>query len=104
MISKIRFGIDGSNAWLSSGYKIYAQVAGSSSVTLREEGSAAGGELINLDNSKTNTRSFTTTARKITSVGDFTNTINLSLSGADGKYTYVYDGKTVDQYASWPVG
>lgn len=100
MISKIRFGIDGSNAWLSSGYKIYAHVGGTS-VELRKEGSAAGDELINLDNSKTNTRSFTTTARKITSVGDFTNTINLSLSGADGKYTYVYDGKTVDQYASW---
>ena len=100
MISKIRFGIDGSNAWLSSGYKIYAHVAGTS-VDLRQEGSAAGGELINLDNSKTNTRAFTTTARKITSVGDFTNTVSLSLSGADGKYTYAYDGKTVDQYASW---
>ena len=100
MISKIRFGIDGSNAWLSSGYKLYANVGGTN-ISLRQEGSAAGSELINLDNSKTNTREFTTTARKITSVGDFTDTINLSLSGADGKYTYTYDGKTVDQYASW---
>ncbi len=39
--------------------------------------------------------------RKITSVGDFSNPVSLSLNGNNGVYSYVYDGKVIDQYASW---
>ena len=39
--------------------------------------------------------------RKITAVGDFANPVSLSLNGNNGVYSYVYNGKVIDQYASW---
>lgn len=37
--------------------------------------------------------------REVKSVGDFPDTVNLTLTGADGKYRYTYSGKVVDNYA-----
>ena len=39
--------------------------------------------------------------RHITSVGDFTNAVNLTLSSSNSKYTYTYNGKVVDNFADW---
>ena len=39
--------------------------------------------------------------RWIEGLGDFTSTVNLSLSGSDGTYTYTYDGTVVDNFKTW---
>ena len=101
MLSFLRYRIDGSNAWLCSKYEFMVNIDGTGSC-YKYEGEGGKTTLINLDNSHSNTREFGGLFKRwITGVGDFTNTVNLSLNGSNGTYTYTYDGKTVDQYASW---
>lgn len=101
MLSFLRYRIDGSNAWLCSKYEFMVNIGGTAHC-YKYEGEGGKSTLINLDNSHSNTREFGGLFKRwITGVGDFTNTVNLSLNGSNGKYTYTYDGKTVDQYASW---
>ena len=101
MLSFLRYRIDGSNAWLCSKYEFMVNIGGTA-YCYKYEGEGGKSTLINLDNSHSNTREFGDLFKRwITGVGDFTNTVNLSLNGSNGKYTYTYDGKTVDQYASW---
>ena len=101
MLSFLRYRIDGSNAWLCSKYEFMVNIGGTAHC-YKYEGEGGKSTLINLDNSHSNTREFGGLFKRwITGVGDFTSTVNLSLNGSNGKYTYTYDGKTVDQYASW---
>ena len=98
---RIKYQIDGSsNDWDCGGYKLYAVVNGSSK-TLKSEGSNGSSELFMLDNSASHYRELGSFKRKITGVGDFNSTVNLTLNSSNTLYTYTYSGLTIDQYASW---
>ena len=102
MISGLKYGfISGTDNWMSGRIKLYVNVGGTDIVYYDKTGSSDKHFELNSSNKNQNFPLGNLFKRNITSVGDFTTPVALTLSGNDGNYLYTYDGRVVDQYASW---
>ena len=102
MISGLKYGfISGTDNWMSGRIKLYVNVGGTDIVYYDKTGSSDKHFELNSSNKNQNFSLGNLFKRNITSVGDFTTPVALTLSGNDGNYLYTYDGRVVDQYASW---
>ncbi len=105
MIQGIRYTLNGTNAWECETVKLVAHVTANgitNEITCFNSTNSNG--LFELKNSSTKTIDVSSYfKRKITSVGDFTDSKILTLRNGDGNYTYTYNGKVVDNYSHWTV-